>query len=161
MGDLKTTAEERAAPRWCADCGAWQPGKVCPVAGVLHHEGMTYTMAAHTHLRYCIDEGDDRVCHKDLRDALDELDQLVPERDTLRAECERLRGQNAEQRILLRWFLDGDDHTHEDDCGARGQHDLDVCRNTKPCADESCEGPYCTCDATEMRDRARAALGEP
>ena len=92
MGDLKTTAEERAAPHWCADCGAWQPGRVCPVAGVLHREGTVYTASAYTHLRYCIDEGDDRVCHKDLRDALDELDQLVPERDTLRAECERLRG---------------------------------------------------------------------
>lgn len=70
------------------------------------------------------------------------------------AEVERLRG-------LVRWFLGGDDHTHEDDCGARGSHDLDVCRNTKPCADETCEGPHCTCDATEMRARARAALGEP
>jgi hypothetical protein len=69
------------------------------------------------------------------------------------AEVERLRG-------LVRWFLDGDDHTHEDDCGARGSHDLDVCRNTKPCADETCEGPHCTCEATMMRDRARAALGE-
>lgn len=70
------------------------------------------------------------------------------------AEVARLRG-------LVRWFLDGDDHTHEDDCGARGQHDIDVCRNTKPCGDDTCEGPHCTCDATEMRARARAALGEP
>lgn len=77
------------------------------------------------------------------------------------AEVERLRGEVAEQRALLRWFLVGDDHTHEDDCGARGQHDRDVCRNEEPCADWDCEGPHCTCDATEMRDRARAALGEP
>lgn len=75
-------------------------------------------------------------------------------------ECERLREQNAEQRTLLRWFLDGDDHTHEEDCGARGQHDRDVCR-VAGCGDAECEGPHCTCDATEMRDRARAALGEP
>lgn len=74
------------------------------------------------------------------------------------AECERLRGEVAEQRVLLRWFLAGDDHTHEDDCGARGSHDLDVCRAA--CLDD-CEGPHCACGATEMRDRARAALGEP
>ena len=69
------------------------------------------------------------------------------------AEAERLRG-------LVRWFLDGDDHTHVDDCGARGQHDRDVCR-VAGCGDAECEGPHCTCDATEMRDAARAALGEP
>lgn len=78
----------------------------------------------------------------------------------LRIEVERLRGEVAEQRALLRWFLDGDDHTHEDDCGARGQHDRDVCR-VAGCGDAECEGPHCTCDATETRDRARAALGEP
>lgn len=76
------------------------------------------------------------------------------------AEVERLRGEVAEHRALLRWFLDGDDHTHEDDCGARGQHDHDVCRGVM-CVDLGCEGPHCTCDATEMRDRALAALGEP
>ncbi|MBL0220014.1 MAG: hypothetical protein IPQ07_39875 [Myxococcales bacterium] len=75
------------------------------------------------------------------------------------AEVARLREQ-TEQRAVLRWFLDGDDHTHEDDCGARGQHDRDVCRSVM-CVDFGCEGPHCTCDATEMRDRARAALGEP
>ena len=91
MADLKTTAEERAAPHWCPDCGAWQPGKVCPVAGVLHREAETYTASAFTHLRYCIDEGDNRVCHKDLRAALDELDCLLPERDTLLAENAKLR----------------------------------------------------------------------
>ena len=77
------------------------------------------------------------------------------------AEVERLRGEVAEQRALLRWFLDGDDHTHEDDCGARGQHDRDVCRNEASQCHNMCEGPHCTCDATEMRDAARAALGEP
>jgi len=75
------------------------------------------------------------------------------------AECERLRGEVAEQRVLLRWFLDGDDHTHEDDCGARGSHDLDVCR-AAPCLDD-CEGPHCACGATEMRARALAALEAP
>jgi len=75
------------------------------------------------------------------------------------AECERLRGEVAEQRVLLRWFLDGDDHTHEDDCGARGSHDLDVCR-AAPCRDD-CEGPHCACGATEMRARALAALEAP
>lgn len=76
------------------------------------------------------------------------------------ADLERLRSEVAEQRTLLRWFLDGDDHTHEDDCGARGQHDRDVCRNEASQCHNMCEGPHCTCDATEMRDRARAALGE-
>lgn len=75
------------------------------------------------------------------------------------AECERLRGEVAEQRVLLRWFLDCDDHTHEDDCGARGSHDLDVCR-AAPCLDD-CEGPHCACGATEMRARALAALEAP
>ena len=70
------------------------------------------------------------------------------------AEVERLRG-------LVRWFLDGDDHTHEEDCGARGNHDLDVCRNEASQCHNMCEGPHCTCDATEMRDAARAALGKP
>lgn len=76
------------------------------------------------------------------------------------AECERLRSEGAELRGLVRWFLDGDGHAHEEDCGARGQHDRDVCR-VAGCGDAECEGPHCTCDATEMRDRARAALGEP
>ena len=65
------------------------------------------------------------------------------------------------ERALLRWFLDGDDHTHEDDCGARGNHDLEVCRNEASQCHNMCEGPHCTCDATETRDRARAALGKP
>lgn len=79
--------------------------------------------------------------------------------DALLAERESLRGEVAEQRVLLRWFLDGDDHTHEDDCGARGSHDLDVCR-AAPCLDD-CEGPHCACGATEMRARALAALEAP
>lgn len=101
--DLKTTAEELAAPHWCPDCGAWQPGKVCPVAGVLHREAETYTASAFTHLRYCIAEGDNRVCHVQttrtlrllLRAALDELDCLLPERDTLLAENAKLRAALA------------------------------------------------------------------
>lgn len=84
---------------------------------------------------------------------------LEVERDTLLAENAKLRGEVAEQRVLLRWFLDGDDHTHEDDCGARGSHDLDVCR-AAPCLDD-CEGPHCACGATEMRARALAALEAP
>jgi hypothetical protein len=90
---------------------------------------------------------------------LSDLDTLLAENARLRAEVERLRGEVAEQRVLLRWFLDGDDHTHEDDCGARGSHDLDVCR-AAPCLDD-CEGPHCACGATEMRDRALAALEAP
>lgn len=101
MGDLKTTQEEREARHWCPDCGAWQPGRVCPAAGVLHSEGMTYTASAYTHLRYCIDEGDDRVCHKDLREALDELDHVIPERDTLLAENAKLRAELERLREIL------------------------------------------------------------
>ena len=84
---------------------------------------------------------------------------LLDDLDTLLAENAKLRGEVAEQRVLLRWFLDGDDHTHEDDCGARGSHDLDVCR-AAPCRDD-CEGPHCACGATEMRARALAALEAP
>lgn len=84
---------------------------------------------------------------------------LLDDLDTLLAENAKLRGEVAEQRVLLRWFLDGDDHTHEDDCGARGSHDLDVCR-AAPCLDD-CEGPHCACGATEMRARALAALEAP
>lgn len=90
---------------------------------------------------------------------LSDLDTLLAENARLRAEVERLRGEVAEQRVLLRWFLAGDDHTHEDDCGARGSHDLDVCR-AAPCRDD-CEGPHCACGATEMRARALAALEAP
>jgi hypothetical protein len=91
---------------------------------------------------------------------------LLEENATLTATCDmyRQRATAAEAEVerlrgLVRWFLDGDDHTHEDDCGARGSHDLDVCR-AAPCLDD-CEGPHCACGATEMRARALAALEAP
>lgn len=73
----------------------------------------------------------------------------------------KLRIEVEQLRALLRWFLADDECTHVEGCPAWGSHDNDVCRNEEPCADWDCEGPHCTCDATEMRDRARAALGEP
>lgn len=103
-------------------------------------------------------------CDDDTRDAIVAIHNAWPAFSArlraAEADVERLRSEVAEQRTLLRWFLDGD-HTHEDDCGARGQHDRDVCRNEASQCHNMCEGPHCTCDATEMRDRARAALGEP
>lgn len=136
MADLKTTAEERAGLRaisadWFADRPDAQGARL-------------------------LDDLDTLLAEREILRST--MGGLIACNDTLLAENAKLRGEVAEQRVLLRWFLAGDDHTHEDDCGARGSHDLDVCRAA--CLDD-CEGPHCACGATEMRDRARAALGEP
>lgn len=69
------------------------------------YETETYTEANYTHLRYCINEGDDRVCHKDLRRALDELDKLTVENEHLRKAVDTLLAENARMQAALK-------HTH-------------------------------------------------
>ena len=137
MADLKTTQEERAKLRaisadWFADRPDAQGARL-------------------------LDDLDTLLAEREILRST--MGGLIACNDTLLAENAKLRGEVAEQRVLLRWFLDGDDHTHEDDCGARGSHDLDVCR-AAPCLDD-CGGPHCACGATEMRARALAALEAP
>ena len=78
-------------------------------------------------------------------------ERLLDDLDTLLTE-------NAKLRAALRTVIHEHDGTHSDDCEAHGETtgDEDICA----CVDH-CGGRHCDCGATNSRNDARAALGEP